>query len=57
MVELLIDFAIDGAMDRIDQRNKPARELRLWGLHPSAPCGARESACADNDSFEAGAGR
>ena len=34
IVEAMVNLATNGAMDRIDQRGKRARELRQWGLHP-----------------------
>jgi hypothetical protein len=34
MVEAMVHIATNGALDRIDQRGKRARELYRWGLHP-----------------------
>jgi hypothetical protein len=34
VIEALVNLATNGALDRIDQRGKRARELYQWGLHP-----------------------
>src|SRR6516225_8589036 len=51
IVEALVNLATNGALDRIDQRGKRARELRQWGLHPHhAEPGS--PLAADNDAFQ-----
>lgn len=51
-VEGLVNLATGGALDRIDQRGKRARELRQWGLHPHH-AEPDSPLAADNASFEA----
>lgn len=52
MAEALVNVATNGAMDRVDQRSRRARELRQWGLHPHhAERGS--SLAADDAAFEA----
>lgn len=48
--EALVNLLTNGALDRVDQRGKRARELYQWGLHPHhAEPG---SPLADNAAFE-----
>lgn len=51
VVEAMVNLATNGALDRIDQRGKRARELRQWGLHPHhAELGS--PLAADDAAFE-----
>ncbi len=52
MVEAMVNIATNGALDRIDQRGKRARELYRWGLHPHH-AEAGSPLATDNASFEA----
>ena len=52
IVESMVNLATNGALDRIDQRGKRARELRQWGLHPHHPEPGSPLA-ADDTAFEA----
>ena len=52
IVESMVNLATNGALDRIDQRGKRARELYQWGLHPHhAEPGS--PLAADDAAFEA----
>jgi hypothetical protein len=52
IVEAMVNLATNGALDRIDQRGKRARELYQWGLHPHhAEPGS--PLAADDAAFEA----
>lgn len=51
-LEMLVNAASGGVLDRIDNRAKRARELRQWGLHPHHPEPASPLA-ADDAAFAA----
>lgn len=51
-VEMLVNFATNGAISRIDERATRARELRQWGLRPHHAEPA-SSLAADNEAFTA----
>lgn len=47
----MVNRATNGALDRIDQRGKRARELYRWGLHPHHPA-AGGALAADDAAFQ-----